>query len=62
MKPLDLILGLSGCHSSFTKRFTDIADKYHVPLYPLIVEASKLDQKAPSEELICGVAEKLASK
>lgn len=56
VKPYDLILGLSGCHSSFNKRFQDIAKECCVPLYPLVVEASKLDQKAPSEELIRQVA------
>jgi len=56
VKPYDLILGLAGCHSSFTKRFQDIAAEYGVPLYNLVVEASKLDQKAPSEELIRQVA------
>lgn len=59
VKPYDLILGLAGCHSSFTKRFQDIAKEYDVPLYPLVVEVSKLDQKAPSEELIRQVAAKL---
>ena len=59
VKPYDLILGLSGCHSSFTKRFQDIAKECGVPLYPLVVEVSKLDQKAPSEELIRQVAAKL---
>lgn len=59
VKPLDLVLGLSGCHSSFTQRFTDIANEYGVSLYKLIIEASKLDQKAPSEELIRSVASKL---
>ena len=59
VKPLDLILGLSGCHSSFTKRFLDIANECGVHPYRLIVEASELDQKAPSEELIREVAAKL---
>lgn len=52
VKPYDLILGLAGCHSSFSQRFRTIAGECHVPLYPLIVEVSKLDQKAPGEELI----------
>ena len=59
VKPFDLILGLAGCHSSFTKLFTDIANEYGVPLYKLIVEASKVDQKNPSEELIRRTAEAL---
>lgn len=56
VKPYDLVLGLAGCHSSFTKRFQDIAREAGVPLYPLVVEVSKIDQKAPSEELIRQVA------
>ena len=59
VKPYDLILGLAGCHSSFTKRFQDIAKEVGVPLYPLVVEVSKLDQKSPSEELIRPVAAKM---
>ena len=59
VKPYDLILGLAGCHSSFTKRFQDIAKEVGVPLYPLVVEVSKLDQKSPSEELIRQVAAKM---
>ena len=50
--PEDLILGLSGCHSSFLKLFHQIAQEESVPVYQLIVEASKTDRKAPSEELI----------
>ena len=59
VKPYDLILGLAGCHSSFAKRFQTVAEECHVPLYQLIVEVSKLDQKAPSEELIRRVAAEL---
>ena len=59
VKPYDLILGLAGCHSSFTKRFQDISGEYGVSLYPLVVEVSKVDQKAPSEELIRQVAARL---
>ena len=50
--PEDLILGLSGCHSSFLKLFHQIAQEESVPVYQLIVETSKTDRKAPSEELI----------
>ena len=59
VKPFDLVLGMAGCHSSFTKRFQDIAKECGVPLHVLVVEVSKLDQKAPSEELIRSVAAKL---
>jgi 4-hydroxy 2-oxovalerate aldolase len=56
IKPLDIILGLSGCHSSFVKKFRSIAEKEHVNLYRLIVETSAQNQKNPSEELMAAVA------
>ena len=56
------MLGLSGCHSSFTKLFTDIANEYGVSLYQLIVETSKIDRKSPSEELIRSVAQTLKTQ
>ena len=54
--PLDLVLGLSGCHSSFLKKFRDAAEKYQVNLYRLIAEVSAVDQKSPSDELIAKTA------
>ena len=54
--PLDLVLGLSGCHSSFLKKFKAAAQEYQVNLYRLIVEVSALDRKAPSDELIAKTA------
>lgn len=54
--PLDLVLGLSGCHSSFLKKFKAAAQEHQVNLYRLIVEVSAVDQKAPSEELIAKTA------
>lgn len=57
VKPQDLILGMSGCHSTFLGMFQRIAQQMQVPLYPLIMKVSALDQKAPSEDLICRVAE-----
>jgi len=54
--PLDLVLGYSGCHSSYTKIFKDIAEQMNVPLYKLISEVSKIDKKAPNMELIKAVA------
>lgn len=50
--PAELILGLSGCHSSFLPLFRRIAEEYGVSLYRLICEASAVDRKAPSEQLI----------
>lgn len=57
--PLDLVLGISGCHSSYTKTFKEIADQMNVPLYKLILEVSKIDRKAPSIELIKAVANEM---
>lgn len=57
--PLDLVLGISGCHSSFVKKFKTIAEEKNVNLYRLIVEVSKINQKAPSDELIAEVAKKI---
>lgn len=59
VSPMDLVYGISGCHSSFVKRFRDIASETGVDLYRLIVEASAIDKKAPSEDLIREVAAKL---
>lgn len=59
VKPVDLILGMAGCHSTFLGLFQRIAREMQVPLYPLILQVSKLDQKAPSEALIREIAESL---
>ena len=53
LKPKDLILGYSGCHSAFVKTFTA------VDLYRLIVETSALDRKDPDEALMRQVAASL---
>lgn len=54
--PLDLVLGLSGCHSSFLKKFRAASQEHQVNLYRLIVEVSAVDQKSPSDELIAKTA------
>lgn len=59
--PLDLVLGISGCHSSFVKKFKTVAEEKKVNLFQLIVEVSKVDQKAPSDELIAEVADQLSA-
>ena len=57
--PEALILGLSGCHSSFLPKFGMVAKEAGVSLYRLICEVSDIDNLAPSEELMRGTAEKL---
>lgn len=59
IKPLDLVLGYSGCHSSFVALFRDIAKEKGVNLYKLIAEVSLKNRKAPSEELIRTIADSL---
>lgn len=57
--PLDLIYGMAGCHSSFARLFNQVAKEKAVPLYPLIVKVSGINQKNPSLELMKDVADKL---
>lgn len=57
--PVDLILGLSGCHSSFLGKLRNVAAEKNVSLYRLIVEVSRENRKNPSEELMYATAENL---
>ena len=57
--PLDLTLGISGCHSSFLKTFKAVAAEEKVNLFKLICEVSAINQKNPNEALIREVAAKL---
>lgn len=52
VKPIDLVYGMSGCHSSFAGLFEDTARDMGVDLYRLITNVSAVDQKAPSRQLI----------
>ena len=57
--PLDLVLGYSGCHSSFVKQFKAAAAEKNVSLYRLISEVSEINKKNPKPELIAEIAESL---
>ncbi len=57
--PYDLVLGISGAHSSFGKLFKTVASEANVDLYRLIVEVSRKNRKNPSEELIRETAREL---
>ena len=61
VKPFDLILGLAGAHSSFTGMFKEVAAEKGVPLYPLILEVSKINRKNPDRALVESVADGLAA-
>lgn len=62
VSPLDLALGISGCHSSFLHSFQTIAREENVPLYELIMQVSAHDRKSPTSELIRTVAKSIESK
>ncbi len=59
VKPVDLVLGKSGCHSSFLKKFRAAAESEKVNLYRLIMEVSAVDRKSPPEELIYKTAKNI---
>ena len=59
IKPLDLVLGMAGCHSSFVKKFKAVAKEEGVNLYKLIADVSAIDRGNPSEELMRKVAAEL---
>ena len=50
LMPMDLILGLSGAHSSFLGTFRKVAAEEGVNPMRLIVETSRLNRRNPSEE------------
>lgn len=56
IKPLDLVLGYSGCHSSFVGAFKEVAAAAGVNVYELIIKTSKINQKNPSKDLMEEVA------
>lgn len=57
--PMELILGIAGCHSAFLKNFQKVAEEYGVDVKQLIVKVSEQDRKSPSEELMGAEALKL---
>ena len=59
VSPVDLVLGLSGCHSSYLPKLRALAEGEGVDLYRLIVEVSRIDRKAPSDALMAETAKRL---
>ena len=57
--PVDLMLGLSGCHSNFLPIFRKVAEEEGVSLLRLIAGVSAIDRKNSSEALLREVAGKL---
>lgn len=59
VSPLDLVLGYSGCHSSFVKQFRKTAEEKEVSVYQLVIEVSEINKKNPSAGLIEEIADRL---
>ena len=59
VNPVDLMLGLTGCHSAFLPMFRKVAQEEGVSLLRLIADVSAIDRKAPSEDLLREVAKTL---
>ena len=59
VKPIDLVLGIAGCHSNALPLFQKVAAEENVPLFPLIVNVSAINRKDPDEQLIRSVAHKI---
>lgn len=57
--PTELMLGLSGCHSSFLPLFQQVAREEGVSLLRLIADVSAVDRKAPSEALLRETAQRM---
>lgn len=60
--PLDLVLGISGAHSSFNKLFKQVAEETGVNLFKLIIETSAINRKKPTEDLMRSVVAKISKK
>jgi len=56
VNPIDLMLGLAGCHSDYLPMFQGVAEEESVSLFKLIAEVSAIDQKNPNEALLRKVA------
>ena len=59
IRPLDLVLGMTGTHSSFVKTFKKVAAEEGVALYPLIAAVSAVDKGNPSEAFMRETAKSL---
>ncbi|MBS7527599.1 4-hydroxy-2-oxovalerate aldolase [Fusibacter paucivorans] len=59
ISPIDLVLGETGCHSSFVKKFESVSDDQEINLYQLITAVSAVDRKNPSDTLIAETAKTL---
>lgn len=57
--PTALMLGLCGCHSNNLPLIKKVADAKHVDLLKLIEEVSKVDKKAPGQDLIESIADRI---
>ena len=54
--PLDIVLGISGCHSKFLPLYRQVSDTFGVSLASLIIEVSKVNRKNPDNMLMEQIA------
>ncbi len=59
VSPFDLVLGLSGTHSSFTKMFRDVAAEKKVDLFRLLEAVGEKNRKNPDRALLEQTADEL---
>ena len=59
IRPLDLVLGMTGTHSSFVKTFKKVAAEEDVPLYKLIAAVSAVNKDNPTETFMHEKAQSL---
>lgn len=59
VNPVDLMLGLSGCHSNYLPMFKKVAEEEKVSLLKLIADVSAINRKNPDEALLRQVAQTL---
>ena len=59
VSPIDLMLGISGCHSSILPQLKKVAESEKVSILELIEKVSAIDRKLPNEDLMRQVAESI---
>ena len=59
VKPVDLILGQCGCHSSFLNIYKEVSKEIGISLYPLIMAVSSVNKKDPDIQHIRAIAKSI---
>lgn len=61
VQPVDLMFGMTGCHSSFGKKLQTVSETKKVNLWKLIDGVCRIDRCSPSVELMEKVADEILS-